>query len=93
MIKAKQEVKNLLSRLPENCSLEDVQYHLYVIQKVNQGLLDIKNGRYYTQQQIEKKWQNGPEGNLETLPLTPLHSSEKFCMPAIPFPYSRNVAA
>ena len=28
MQKAKQEVDNLLKRLPEDCSLEDIQYHL-----------------------------------------------------------------
>lgn len=30
----KEEVRSLLQRLPENCTLEDVQYHLYVIEKV-----------------------------------------------------------
>lgn len=55
MLKIKQEVKNLLSRLPESCSLEDIQYHLYVIQKIKQGLLDMKEGRYFTQSQIEKR--------------------------------------
>ena len=55
MLKVKQEVKNLLSRLPENCSFEDVQYHLYVIQKINQGLAEVKKGLFYTQEQIEKR--------------------------------------
>ncbi len=55
MIKIKQEVKNLLSRLPDNCSLEDIQYHLYVIQKVNRGLQDFKKGQFYTQDQIDKR--------------------------------------
>lgn len=32
---AKNEVADLLKRLPDNCTLEDVQYHLYVIQKLN----------------------------------------------------------
>jgi hypothetical protein len=32
---AKDEVRELLDKLPENCSLEDVQYHLYVIEKIN----------------------------------------------------------
>ena len=33
----KQEVSNLLTRLPDDCSLEDVQYHLYVLQKIRAG--------------------------------------------------------
>lgn len=35
---AKEEVASLLERLPENSSLEDVQYHLYVIEKIRRGL-------------------------------------------------------
>ena len=38
MVTAKQEVESLLSKLPDDCSLEDIQYHLYVIEKVRQGL-------------------------------------------------------
>ena len=55
----KQEVSNLLQRLPENCSLEDVQYHLYVLQKIERGLKDAEEGRVYTQEEVEKmmsKW-------------------------------------
>ncbi len=35
---AKDEIQALLGRLPDSCSLEDVQYHLYVIEKVRRGL-------------------------------------------------------
>ncbi|MHB1054170.1 MAG: hypothetical protein ACYCZT_14055 [Thiobacillus sp.] len=35
---AKQEVASLLERLPEGSSLEDVQYHLYVIEKIRRGI-------------------------------------------------------
>jgi hypothetical protein len=38
MVSVKQEVTSLLERLPEDCSLEDIQYHLYVIEKVRSGL-------------------------------------------------------
>ena len=38
MATAKQEVEQLLARLPSDCSLEDIQYHLYVIEKVRSGL-------------------------------------------------------
>jgi predicted transcriptional regulator len=56
---AKQEVKNLLKRLPEDCTLEDIQYHLYVLQKIEQGMLDAQEGRIHTQEEVEKimaKW-------------------------------------
>jgi len=51
---AKQEVSNLLNRLPEDCSLEDIQYHLYVLQKIERGLKDVEEGRVYTQEEVEK---------------------------------------
>ena len=35
---AKQEVESLLSKLPDDCSLEDIQYHLYVLEKVRNGI-------------------------------------------------------
>lgn len=51
----KQEVSDLLNRLPDDCTLEDVQYHLYVLQKIERGLKDIEEGRIYTQEEVEKK--------------------------------------
>jgi hypothetical protein len=44
---AKQEVSNLLARLPDDCSLEDVQYHLYVLQKVESRWAYIKSSRKF----------------------------------------------
>ena len=38
MSQTKQEVEQVLRKLPEDCTLEDVQYELYVIQKVRRGL-------------------------------------------------------
>lgn len=52
---AKQEVNKLLNRLPEDCSLEDVQYHLSVLQKIERGLKDAEEGRIYTQEEVEKR--------------------------------------
>ena len=56
---AKQEMSDLLKRLPDDCTLEDVQYHLYVLQKIERGLSDAAEGRVYTQEEVEKmmaKW-------------------------------------
>ena len=37
---AKTTVMALLEKLPDDCSLEDVLYHLYVIQKIEAGLAE-----------------------------------------------------
>ncbi len=55
MQKVKEEVSSLLTRLPDDCSLEDVQYHLYVLQKIERGLKDMEEGRGYTQEEVEKR--------------------------------------
>ncbi len=34
----KKEVKTLLERLPDDCTLEDIQYHLYVLEKIQKGI-------------------------------------------------------
>jgi len=52
---AKQEVSKLLNNLSEDCSLEDIQYHLYVLQKIERGLKDAKEGRVYTQEEVERR--------------------------------------
>ncbi len=51
---AKQEISRLLTRLPDDCSIEDVQYHLYVLQKIERGMKDVEEGRVYTQEEVEK---------------------------------------
>jgi predicted transcriptional regulator len=56
---AKQEVRDLLENLPEDCTFEDIQYHLYVLQKIERGMKDAREGRIYTQKEVEKnmaKW-------------------------------------
>jgi len=57
----KQEVSELLKRLPEDCSLEGVQYHLYVLQKIQRGLNDAKEGRVRSQEELEKKMERWVE--------------------------------
>ncbi|HWN08858.1 MAG TPA: hypothetical protein VNO50_06200 [Pyrinomonadaceae bacterium] len=56
---AKQEVEALLNKLPDDCSLEDIQYHLYVIEKVRNGLVVADTLGEITQDQVEQqlgKW-------------------------------------
>lgn len=56
---AKENVQRMIEGLPDDTSLEDIQYHIYVRQKVERGLKDIEEGRYLTQDEVEermKKW-------------------------------------
>lgn len=38
---AKETVRRILDDLPDNASLEDIQYHIYVREKIERGLRDV----------------------------------------------------
>ena len=63
MAQTKETVKALLDRLPDDCSLDDVLYHLYVIQAVERGLEDVAQGRVIPHdvvaETLGRKWQAG----------------------------------
>ena len=51
----KDEVRALLEKLPDDVSLNDIQYHIYVRQKIERGLEAIQNGNVISQEEIEKR--------------------------------------
>ncbi len=53
MRSAKDEVREMLNQLPDDASLEQIQYHIYVRQGIERGLEDAKNGRTISQQEME----------------------------------------
>jgi len=55
MQSAKEEVMQLLKGLPDNSTFEEIQYHLYVRQKIQRGITDVEEGRTYTQEEMEKR--------------------------------------
>jgi predicted transcriptional regulator len=55
MISAKEEVKKLLEQLPNDVSFEDIQYHIYVREKIEKGLQDIQEGRVLSHEEVEKR--------------------------------------
>jgi hypothetical protein len=56
MNSAKEEVKSLLSKLPDDCTLEDIQYHLYVIEKIQRGIKRAEKEGTMSQEEVEKKF-------------------------------------
>lgn len=62
-MQAKQTVRQLLDRLPDDSSLEDILYHLYVVQAVEQGRADAAAGNMVSHAQVaeelRKKWSRG----------------------------------
>lgn len=54
-VNPKKSASKLLKELPDDCSYEDIQYHLYVLQKVERGLQDADNGRTFSSDQMKSK--------------------------------------
>jgi len=52
---AKQQVERLLRDLPDDCSVEDVQYHLYVIEKINNRLRKAEAGEFIPHNDVERR--------------------------------------
>lgn len=55
MATAKEEVLKMLQRLPDESSFEDIQYHIYVREKVARGLKDAQEGHVLSQEEVERR--------------------------------------
>ena len=51
----KKEIVSLLKKLPDNCTLEDVQYHLYVLEKIQRGIERAETEGAIPQKEVEKR--------------------------------------
>lgn len=63
MSDAKQTVRDALDKLPEDCDLDDILYHLYVLSAVKRGRADADAGRVISHdvvaEEMRRKWQVG----------------------------------
>jgi len=55
MIVVKQEVQKMIQNLPDNCTYEDIQYHLYVVEKIKNGISRAKNGETLSHKDAKKR--------------------------------------
>jgi hypothetical protein len=59
-MEAKESVRALLDRLPDDCSMDDVLYHLCVLRAIERGQADVAAARTIPHEQVEeelrKKW-------------------------------------
>jgi predicted transcriptional regulator len=52
---AKEEVRKILDQIPDTASFEDIQYHIYVREKIERGLKDVREGRVLSQEEAEQR--------------------------------------
>jgi hypothetical protein len=50
----KKKVQNMIQNLPDDCTIEDIQYHLYVIEKVQNGINSLQD-KSFTQEEAKKR--------------------------------------
>lgn len=59
MTSPKEKVESMLRKLPDDCTIEDIQYHLYVLGKIRQGLQIADTEGVLPQKQVKgllNKW-------------------------------------
>ena len=50
----KEEVQTMIQNLPNDCTIEDIQYHLYVIEKVQSGINSLQD-KSFSQEEAKKR--------------------------------------
>jgi len=55
MSPSKQAAIELIQSLPDDCTLDDIQYHLFVRRSVERGLKDIDEGRVLSIEEMEQR--------------------------------------
>jgi hypothetical protein len=56
---AKEMAQKVIAELPDTATLDEIQYHLYVLECIQRGEEDIINGRTMTDLEVRKgleKW-------------------------------------
>lgn len=51
----KQQVERVLRNLPDDCTVEDVQYHLFVMERIRSRLAQADNGNFVPHDEVEKR--------------------------------------
>jgi len=57
MSSAKEAVRNVLQQIPDDASFEDIQYHIYVCDKIERGLAEVQEARLLNQEEVERRMQ------------------------------------
>jgi predicted transcriptional regulator len=56
MSTAKEEAKELLDRIPDHATWDDIMYQFYVEKKVEQGLRDLEEGNVVPHEDVKKRY-------------------------------------
>ena len=51
----KERVQEIIAKMPNESTIEDIQYYLYVLKCIEDGEKDIENGSYLTHEEVESR--------------------------------------
>jgi len=51
----KEKACEVISRMPEESTFEDIQYHLYVLECIERGEREIEDGKTLTHDEVESR--------------------------------------
>lgn len=51
----KEGVKTLLEKLPDDCTIEDIQYHLCVLEKIQKGIERAEKEGTISHEEVKKR--------------------------------------
>jgi predicted transcriptional regulator len=52
---AKEVVPTSLDTLPHHCTLDEIRYHIFVRQRIEEGRQEIRSGGFLTTEEVEKE--------------------------------------
>ncbi len=55
MAAVKEEAQEMIQNLPDNCTYEDIQYHLYVVEKIKKGISRAESGETSSHQDAKQR--------------------------------------
>ena len=55
MSTAKEEVRKLLDSIPDDASYEDIQYHIYVREKIEHAMKQADEGQLLSEEEVDRR--------------------------------------
>jgi hypothetical protein len=55
MSSAKEDVREMLRKLPDDCTYADIKYIIYLRAKIQEGLAALEQGQTLTQEEVDRE--------------------------------------
>jgi len=70
MSNVKRQLLDVISSLPDDCTMEDFRYRLYVRQCIDEGMQAIEDGRVYSHEEMREMVRSWRKSSGQNLPAT-----------------------